>query len=85
MSFSLEYTERHLTPRGWETGTERVDFGSTTHRDPPPDRVLTVRWTEEQTSPYAKMHRGIAEKWRSPDAAAVKVLLEKFGPPPDGL
>ena len=85
MSFSLEYTEYHLTPRGWETGTERVDYGQTTHVDPPSDRVLTVRWTEEQTSAYSKMHRGSSEIWRSPDEALVRGLLEKFGSAPNSL
>ena len=85
MSFSVEYTERHLTPRGWETGTERVDYGNTTYKDPPPDRVLTVRWTEEQTSPYAKMHRGSEEKWRSPDEALLQKLLAEFGAAPNSL
>jgi hypothetical protein len=75
MSFRLEYTERHLTPRGWERGTERIDYGKVTQKDPPPDRVLSVRWTEEQPSPYAKIHRGSEKFWRSKDEAVLQRLL----------
>jgi hypothetical protein len=82
MSFSKEWTEWHLTPRGWESGSERVDFGSTQWKDPPEDRVLTTRWLEEQTSPYAKAHAGVEEAWTSGNEDAIKELKAKFGEPP---
>jgi hypothetical protein len=85
MSLSHEWTDWHLTPRGWEEGSTEVDFGHVTEKEPPPDRVLTVRFTEKLTSPYSKMHTWHDEKWRSDDANAVKTLLDKFGPPPDSL
>ena len=88
MSYSLEYRQHHLTPHGWETGTERVDFAETLRRDPPSDRVLTVvtvRWSEEDTSWDVPSQRGFKEVWRSPDEAVVKQLLDLFGPTPNPL
>ena len=85
MSFSLEYTDWHLTPRGWEKGTEKIDFGATTEVKPPADRVLTFRFLEEQTSAYSKMHKSSRERWRSTDSAAVDRLLAKFGDAPNSL
>jgi hypothetical protein len=85
MSFSKEYTEYHLTPRGWEMGSERVDFQGTTFKDAPADRVQTYRWLEEQTSPYAKMWRGLELLWESNDKEAIKRLRDQFGEPPHSL
>jgi hypothetical protein len=85
MSFSNEWTEWHLTPRGWESGSERVDGQGLSAKDPPPDRVLTYRWSEVQTSGFGKMHRTLDKKWESEDADAIKALLGKFGQPPNSL
>jgi len=85
MSFSNEWTEWHLTPRGWETGSERTDGPGVTFKENPADRVLTYRYQEEQTSPYAKMHKGGSKSWESDDKQAVEDLLKKFGPAPDSL
>jgi hypothetical protein len=85
MSLSREWTDWHLTPRGWEEGSTRTDFGNVTETEPPQDRVLTSRFSEELSSIYSKMDRWHQEQWRSADADAVKALLDKFGPPPDSL
>jgi len=85
MSFSKEWTEWHLTPRGWERGSERSDFGQTEWKDAPPDRVLTTQWLEEQTSPYSDMHRSSSDQWKSDNASAVAELLAKYGKPPEHL
>jgi hypothetical protein len=85
MSFSKEWTEWHLTPRGWESGSERVDFGTTEWKDPPADRVLTTRWLEEQTSPYSQMYRGIEQVWTSGNEEEINELRAKFGEPPKHL
>jgi hypothetical protein len=85
MSFSKEWTEWHLTPRGWESGSEYVDFGNLTAKEPPSDRVLTIRWLEEQTSPYAKMYRGHETMWESQDKETIAKLRKQFGEPPSHL
>ena len=50
MSLSQESTEWHLTPGGWQRGTERMDFGNVTVVEPPSDRVATYRWVEKLSS-----------------------------------
>jgi hypothetical protein len=84
VSLSEEYTDWDLTPRGWERGTERLDTGKTTEVKPPLDRVLTVRWLEEQISPSHR-HESSNELWRSTDVEAIRELIEYFGTPPRSL
>lgn len=78
MSASDEWTEWHLTPTGWQRGTEKEDFRRT-DREPPEDRVLTVRWSEHLGHHFGAMHRAHEETWRSPDAERVATLLTEFG------
>ena len=44
---SFESTERHLTPRGWETGTIFCDSARNEIALTPIDRVLTVVWPSQ--------------------------------------
>ena len=85
MSLSNEYTEWHLTPRGWESGTEKVDFGATTEKPAPPDRVKTCTYREKQSSSFSKMQRWVEENWECEDKTAVQALLAKYGPCPNHL
>lgn len=84
MPASNEYTERHLTPDGWVRGSTRVDPGNITEKEPPSDRVLTVRWTETGNGwgPFSGQESTI---WRSTDTLAVDQLLEKYGKAPTSL
>jgi hypothetical protein len=85
MSASNEWTEWHLTPRGWERGTEKMDFGNTIKRDPPSDRVLTVTFSEYLGSVHSKPKLSTVEDWRSDDAQAVEELEKRYGPAPNIL
>lgn len=85
MSYSNEWTEHHLTPRGWETGSERMDGPGIRWKEEPADRVLTYKWSEVQTSPYARMHRSGEFIFRGDDEALITELLAKYGPPPDSI
>jgi hypothetical protein len=85
MSMSYETTEWHLTPRGWVRGTQRLDFGSPNRVVPPKDRVLSVRWIEEQTHPSAKSHKRSEEIWRTADKQLVSSLVKTFGTAPERL
>ncbi len=85
MSASDEWTEYHLTPKGWETGSDRVDGQGETLKDPPADRVLTVRWREYLGSVYGKMKRYHEEVWKSDDVTAISALRKQFGEPPSSL
>lgn len=85
MSLSDEWTEWHLTPRGWESGTERIDFAGITPKNRPEDAVLTVRWRESLSSMYSKPDRYHTTVWRSNNKEAVDKLLSQFGDPPKSL
>ncbi len=85
MSLSNEWTDWHLTPDGWESGSERTDFGHIEEKEPPVNRVLTVRYSEVQTSVFGEMHRGHEARWESSDKEAIERLVKKFGDPPSRL
>ena len=75
MSATNEWTEWHLTPRGWERGSERQDFGGKKTVTPPEDRVLTVRWVEYQSEARAKAQLCHENVWKSEDK---ELLIEKY-------
>lgn len=82
MSASNEWDEWHLTPQGWIAGSEKVDFAGVTEKPIPPDRVLTRRYHERQSSSFSKVDRFVSTEWRGPDAEEVARLLTKFGQHP---
>lgn len=85
MSASNEWTEWHLTPRGWERGTEKSDYGRV-ERDPPEDRVQTVVWTEHLSHIMSKqLDKGHQDQWQCEDAGLVAQLRAQFGAPPTEL
>lgn len=85
MAASNEWTEWHLTPRGWERGSECEDHSGVKEKSAPPDRVLTYRWEEHLSSEFGTMDRSSQELWRSDDKAEIKELIMKFGGPPESL
>ena len=84
MSASNEWTEWHLTPRGWERGTEKTDF-SRLDRCPPADRVLSIIYEQFMGHKYSLGTSGVSERWRSADAEAISALEQQFGPAPNEL
>jgi hypothetical protein len=84
MSTSKKWTEWHLTPRGWERGTEKDDFRRI-DREPPGDRVLTVRYQKFLGSVYSKTQESLITQWESSDEPTVAQLEQEFGPPPLNL
>lgn len=85
MSASNEWTEWHLTPRGWESGSEMVDIGNETYKSPPADRVLTFKYCEHMSSMYSGIDKTCNETWRGSDASVIESLLATFGPAPRRL
>lgn len=85
MSASNEWTLWHLTPRGWERGTEKTDFGEADEKPAPNDRVLTVKYREFMSSMFSSIEKTRDEVWRSQDERLVADLLAKFGPAPRSL
>jgi hypothetical protein len=84
MSASNEWTEWHLTPRGWERGTEKEDFRRE-DRDPPHDRVLTVVYKEYVASSFSGVETSSRTTFVGGDVVTVEAFQEKFGPPPNHL
>jgi hypothetical protein len=85
MSLQNEWTEWHLTPRGWEQGSIQRDFEGETIVPAPEDRVMTFIFKEYQSCSFAKLLRNLSEEWRGLDQARVDELLAKFGKCPDHL
>ena len=80
MAMGEEWTEWHLTPRGWERGSERHDGVSPVRRETPADTALTMRYHDYLGAPNA-----LKERWRSQDAATVERLLAQYGQAPESL
>jgi hypothetical protein len=81
---SDEWTDYHLTERGWEEGSLKSDGEGVTHVDLPDDRVLTIRRHERQGSPYSQMQVWSETEWESDDKKRLKELLAQFGSRPAG-
>ena len=79
MSASNEWTEYHLTRKGWMAGSSKFDFGPENVVTPPVDRVLTCRYREKVSSPFSSMEQCTQEVWRCGDDAAIASLRERFG------
>lgn len=84
MSASNEWTEWHLTPKGWERGTEKEDFRRI-DRDPPTDRVLTAKYREYLSSSFSTMDKSSEVIWKCDDETSIAALLAKFGEAPRQL
>jgi hypothetical protein len=78
MSATNEWTEWHLTPKGWKRGTEKEDH-ATQHLPVPHDAVCTYRWTEYQSSSFSRVERALDLVSTSKNGAALAALLAQFG------
>ena len=85
MSASHEWTEWHLTHRGWEQGSWKIDFGSVNHKGYPADRVLTCQYHVRLSSSFSQYQRYVDEIWQSDNETVVKELIQKFGECPERL
>jgi hypothetical protein len=47
MAISRQWTEWHLTPRGWVSGSSRRDGEGNVWRDEPEDRIATFVYQEQ--------------------------------------
>lgn len=78
MNFSQEWTEWHLTPKGWVKGSYKVDFKDTITLDPPKDRVLTRKYEEIITSVSAPLKIVKTNVWDNGNTDGIKKLYKKF-------
>lgn len=79
MSASNEYWTWHLTPRGWEEGTEKLDSG-TIEKPVPDDTVLTLEYHERYGSIYSSPERWIESE--IVNQAEAEILKKKYGSTP---
>ena len=69
MAIRKEWTEWHLTPRGWEQGSTRREGRGNDWRDEPADRLLSYQYCE--IPPLRRRTKIITEEtWRTKDPAA---------------
>jgi hypothetical protein len=81
-----EWTEWHLTTRGWERGFQmRESSEKITETEVPIDRVLTCRYHENVTINSTWMQKHITEIWQDSNLKIVEQMLEKFGTCPECL
>lgn len=86
MAASKEWTEWHLTPRGWVRGKQMVDFGGLQDSPEPPDAVCVWEHRETISSIYSRSADVSTHKVRDiADAATIAILVAKFGPCPKSL
>ena len=80
MPVSRQWTEWHLTPRGWVSGSSRRDGEGNVWRDEPEDRVVSFVYQERTAT--------VQESWRSKVAGAevnIERLLDQHGACPQKL
>ncbi len=87
MSASHEWTEWHLTPRGWEPGKSSLDSQPVKGPDSPPtDRVLSIKYDEYVGSAYSKkIDKSFKEVYRSSNHDLVQSLIKQFGDCPEKI
>lgn len=84
MSASNEWTEWHLTPRGWEEGDSKTDFAKF-NKPAPSDRVETVEHREFLSSAFSQLEVTNRVIWKGDDLKLAAELRAKFGDPPNHL
>ena len=97
MAIRKEWTEWHLTPRGWEQGSTRREGRGNEWRDEPADRLLSFQHIEIHGSagqpstvePRVSTSKiSTEETWRTKDPAALQHLeaaLAHYGAAPSRL
>ena len=85
MVASQEWTEWHLTPKGWVEGSSRIDLQNPTNVEPPSDRVLTYKYTEVLRSGYSEMEKSVERIWTSGNEVEITRLIEQYGQCPRQL
>lgn len=83
MAVRKEWTEWHLTPRGWERGSTRVQGLGNNWAAEPEDRAGSWVYTETETSAGLRSHA--EPTWDNKNPAEVNELLTRFGPCPEKL
>jgi hypothetical protein len=81
-----EWTEWHLTPRGWEQGSQKREFSAQLKKvEASYDRVLTCRYHENVTINSVWMQKHVSEVWKNSNQQQIDKLIEQFGFCPESL
>lgn len=83
MAVRKEWTEWHLTPRGWERGSMRVQDKGNQWVEEPADRVASWVYSETETS--AGSRQSAEPTWDNKSPEEAQKLIESFGPCPQKL
>jgi hypothetical protein len=83
MAVRKEWTEWHLTPRGWERGSTRVQGKGNDWTAEPEDRVVSYVYSETETSQGSR--QWAEETWNNKNVSEANELLTRFGPCPEKL
>jgi hypothetical protein len=88
MAISRQWTEWHLTPTGWVSGSSRRAGEGNVWRDEPSGRVITFVYQVQTDKAHPESHATVQESWRSKAAGAtdtIEQLLAQHGPCPSNL
>ena len=85
MAARKEWTEWHLTPRGWEKGATRVQGQGNTWVEEPVDRLLSCVYQEVESDASPGVEKWSEETYRSKKVADLDAALKQYGPCPERL
>ena len=85
MALRNEWTEWHLTPRGWEKGATRVQGKGNNWTAEPEDRVLSFVYKEVESPSSPEVNKSLEETWHSKKDKVVDELLKQYGNCPEKL
>jgi len=85
MAARKEWTEWHLTPKGWQKGATRVHGQGNTWVEEPVDRLLSCVYQEVETDTSTDVQKWSEETFRSKKTADVDSALKQYGPCPERL
>jgi len=85
MAVRKEWTEWHLTPRGWEKGATRVHGQGNSWVEEHLDRLLSCVYQEIETDASPEAKKWSEETYRSKKGSDVEEALKKYGACPEHL
>jgi hypothetical protein len=78
LATNYEFSDWHLTPRGWLPSEQYLEMSGKFILSPPADRVLTCR-IHEPIGTALRINRHVTKEWKSSDGELIMLLVEKFG------
>ncbi|MCT7577160.1 hypothetical protein [Aliarcobacter butzleri] len=79
MSASNEWTEWHLTKKGWEKGSSVIDFNQLITIEAPKDRLISYKYSEYQSYGFSSVEKSTELIWSSNKNEQIEKYFLKFG------